>query len=216
MKPQVTIIDYGMGNLLSVVRAFEHCGADVRIADTPDGIRQADYLVLPGVGAFADGMKGLHEQGLIEPIKSFARMGGPFLGICLGMQMMLDISEEFGRHEGLGLIPGKVTAIPPVGADGSPHRIPHIGWNNIVPANGITGWRDSILSGIREKASVYFVHSYAAVPSESHYRLADSVYNGLTISAAIRSGSLYGCQFHPEKSGAVGLAIISQFLGINA
>lgn len=209
--PTVTVIDYGIGNLLSVQRAFEHCGADVLLTASPKMIEQAELLVLPGVGAFADGMDGLKERGLIEPIRNYAKANRPFLGICLGMQMMLEIGEEFGRHEGLGLIPGKVALIPNSGCDGRPHKIPHIGWNALMPASD---WNDTILKGIEPGEAVYFVHSYTAVPLDSKYRLADCDYNGRVISAAIRFGNLYGCQFHPEKSGQIGLKIIDNFIDL--
>jgi glutamine amidotransferase len=214
MKPQVTIIDYGMGNLLSVRRAFEQCGAEVQLSSDPGWIRQADYLVLPGVGAFADGMRGLRDRGLVEAIRDFAGSGRPFLGICLGMQMMLDSSEEFGVHEGLGLIPGKVVAIPPTAVDGTSHRIPHVGWSKLAYPNGVSSWDESILAQSREGTSVYFVHSFAAIPLNLGDRLADTLYNGVSISAAIKSGTLYGCQFHPEKSGLAGLGIITSFLDL--
>ena len=128
MKPQVTVIDYGVGNLFSVTKALERVGAEVVLSAAAADIANAQRLVLPGVGAFADGMRGLAERGLIEPIKTFAASGRPFLGICLGMQMMLDSSEEFGNHQGLGLIPGRVVAVPSVGSSGQAHKIPHIGW----------------------------------------------------------------------------------------
>lgn len=213
MKPRVTIIDYGVGNIFSVCRAFEHCGADLHITDSADEILQAERIVLPGVGAFADGMAGLRERNLIEPIKQFAATGRPFLGICLGMQMMLDSSEEFGIHDGLGLVPGKVMGIPSTGSDGKPHKIPHIGWNEILLSdNG--DWKNSILEDIHPESSVYFVHSFAAMPTYGGNRLADCNYNGRIICAAIKSGSMFGCQFHPEKSGEVGLNIIKKFLSI--
>lgn len=208
---KVTVIDYGIGNLLSVARAFEHCGADVELTDDASKIADADYLVLPGVGAFADGMSGLLGRGLIEPIKKFAAKERPFLGICLGMQMMLDQSEEYGANEGLGLIPGNVVAIPPVGIDGSQHKIPHIGWNDIEPPTGIT-WEKTILDRTSANSAFYFVHSFTAVPANHEYRLADASYNGQLISAAIKKGNLYGCQFHPEKSGEEGLKIITSYL----
>ena len=129
MSISVTVIDYGVGNLLSVSRALEHCGAQVDLADNPAQIARAHRLVLPGVGAFKDGMDGLRERALVEPIRQYASGGRPLLGICLGMQLLLDVSEEFGAHEGLGLIPGRVAAIPATTADGVPHKIPHIGWN---------------------------------------------------------------------------------------
>ncbi|MEI7818485.1 MAG: imidazole glycerol phosphate synthase subunit HisH [Desulfuromonadales bacterium] len=211
--PTVTIIDYGIGNLLSVARAFEHCGANIVLTDDPVKITGADYLVLPGVGAFADGMSGLTECRLVEPIKIFAAKERPFLGICLGMQLMLDESDEFGANEGLGLIPGKVVAIPTVGSDGLPHKIPHIGWNEITRPES-TSWQNTILQETPEGTPFYFVHSFTAVPSQQEHRLADCSYNGTMISAAVKNGNLYGCQFHPEKSGIAGLNIVSRFLNL--
>ena len=211
---RVTVIDYGIGNLLSVSRALERCGAEVLLTSDPLLITRADRLVLPGVGAFADGMAGLRERGLIDPIREYARSGRPLLGICLGMQMMLDTSEEFGSHEGLGLIPGKVSAIPVTGVDGRPHKIPHIGWNELMPPSPATNWKGTILEDIPTNAAAYFVHSYAAVPAHPEHRLADCHYDGQVISAVIRSGSTYGCQFHPEKSGETGLRILRRFISI--
>jgi imidazole glycerol-phosphate synthase subunit HisH len=208
----VTIIDYGIGNLLSVARAFEQCGASVILTDNPKQIAGADYLVLPGVGAFADGMRGLQLRNLIGPIKEFSSRNRPFLGICLGMQMMLSTSEEFGNHEGLDLIRGKVTIIPSTDITGAPHKIPHIGWNSLQFPPGISSWEDSILSSTLPGTAVYFVHSFTASPDLPSNRLADCLYNGRIISAAIRSGNLYGCQFHPEKSGECGLMILDTFL----
>lgn len=209
---RVTVIDYGMGNLLSVTRAFEYCGAEVLLGAQPGSIRNADYLVLPGVGAFADGMAELAQRDLVEAIRDFATKGNPFLGICLGMQMMLDSSDEFGLHEGLGIIPGKVIAIPSTGVDGKPHKIPHIGWNELTPPGNSISWDSTILAGVPVGTSVYFVHSFAADPEKHEHRLADCDYNGRVISAAIRDGVLYGSQFHPEKSGKTGLSIIQNFL----
>ena len=210
--PVVTVIDYGIGNLLSVARAFEYCGANVVLSDDPKQIASADYLVLPGVGAFADGMAGLRQRNLIEPTNEFSSKNRPFLGICLGMQMMLSTSEEFGNHQGLGLIKGKVTVIPSTDITGAPHKIPHIGWNSLQFPPGISSWEDSILSSTLPGTSVYFVHSFTAAPDSPLNRLADCLYNGRVISAAIRSGNLYGCQFHPEKSGQSGLKILDIFL----
>ncbi|MGE5415636.1 MAG: imidazole glycerol phosphate synthase subunit HisH [Acidobacteriota bacterium] len=212
--PVVTVIDYGMGNLLSVGRAFEQCGAEVVFTDVPEQVVKSDFLVLPGVGAFADGMAELQQRGLVDAIKQYCTTGRGFLGICLGMQMMLDASEEFGEHRGLGLIPGRVAAIPNTGSDGKPHKIPHIGWNGLVKPASDRNWSGSILDGIPEGTSYYFVHSFTAVPDKPEHRLADCLYNGCLVSAAIRSGSLYGCQFHPEKSGEMGLRIIKNILSL--
>lgn len=212
--PRVTVVDYGMGNLLSVARALEYCSAEVLITSDIEPIEHAELLVLPGVGSFPDGMAELHARGLIGPIRAFAGKGRPFLGICLGMQMMLDSSEEFGTHEGLGLIPGKNVAIPQTGTDGKPHKIPHIGWNELALPAPETVWENTVLSDVDPGDSVYFVHSFTAFPDHSEHRLADCRYNGRVIAAAIRSGMLYGCQFHPEKSGETGLKIIKSFIGL--
>jgi glutamine amidotransferase len=206
----VTVVDYGRGNLLSVARAFEHCGAKVALVDEPSRVAAAERLVLPGVGAFGDAMGELARRGLDAAIRAFAATGRPFLGICLGMQLMLDESEEFGTHDGLGLIPGAVTAVPAAGADGRLHRVPHIGWNALRPANG--GWDGTVLGGVAPGSSVYFVHSFAANPQSDSDRLADCDYDGVRIAAAIRRGAWTGCQFHPEKSGPVGLRIIENFV----
>jgi imidazole glycerol-phosphate synthase subunit HisH len=212
MKPVVSVIDYGMGNLFSVGRAFESQGAAVEVIDTPLQISRAQYLVLPGVGAFADGMAGLHKRDLVSAVCDFAASGRPFLGICLGMQMMLGLGEEFGEHAGLGLIPGRVAMIPRTRTDGGIQKIPHIGWNELHPSSGRESWTGTILDGLTPGDAAYFVHSFAALPHQAHHRLADCRYGGHSISAVVRSASLYGCQFHPEKSGPVGLRILRNFL----
>jgi glutamine amidotransferase len=212
MTCTVVVVDYGVGNLLSVTRALDHVGAEVVQTSRPAKIEAADRVLLPGVGAFGDGMAGLAERRLVEPIKRFAERERPFLGICLGMQMMLQESQEFGRHAGLGLIPGKVVAVPPTGADGAPHKIPHIGWNRLQPAADGNGWDDTILAGLPANAAGYFVHSFMAAPAAPRHRLADCDYDGRAITAAIARGHLYGCQFHPEKSGPVGLKILENFI----
>ncbi|HAT9776800.1 TPA: imidazole glycerol phosphate synthase subunit HisH [Legionella pneumophila subsp. pneumophila] len=210
----VSIVDYGVGNLLSVARAFQYFDASVNLVSTPEEIMSADRLILPGVGAFEDGMKGLTTLNFIEPIKQFARSGKPFLGICLGMQMMLSKSTEFGQHEGLGLIAGEVVSVPSHGVDGQLHKIPHIGWNELVSTSEGEDWCHTILKNIPLNSSVYFVHSFMAMPSNPKKRLADTLYDGQAISAVIKDENMYGCQFHPEKSGEVGLSIIQQFLQI--
>lgn len=211
---RVTLIDYGIGNLLNVARAFEHVGATVEVVDSAPGIASAGHLVLPGVGAFADGMAELKARGMVEAIRQHAERGRPFLGICLGMQLMLDSSEEFGQHAGLGLVPGRVVAIPRVGANGQPHKIPHIGWNELVVASGHVGWQGTVLSGLRPGAAVYFVHSYMVVPDDPGQRLANCNYDGVAICATLSADNLHGCQFHPEKSGEAGLTVLRSFCGV--
>ncbi|MDN3545727.1 MAG: imidazole glycerol phosphate synthase subunit HisH [Roseateles asaccharophilus] len=211
MKKTVTIIDYGVGNLLSVTRAFEHCGATVKLAHDAYDIERASHLILPGVGAFADGMQGLRDRDLVEPIRRYAASGRPLMGICLGMQMLATASEEFGEHEGLNLIPGRVRAIPRVAVDGSALKTPHIGWSPLYKQAQVD-WTDTILADTVLESSVYLVHSFAVELDDSADLLSHCVYGGHRISAVIRRNSVVGCQFHPEKSGPVGLKIIAGFL----
>lgn len=208
---QVTIVDYGVGNLLSVRSALEHCGADCESSSDAGAIEAAERLLLPGVGAFGDAMADMRAHHLVEPVRRFAASGRPLLGICLGMQMLLGESEEFGHHEGLGLVPGAVVAIPPTKADGSPHRLPHIGWAELRVPAGRT-WDGSILEGAEPGAWVYFVHGFTAVTEDRADRLADCLYNGRPICAALARGNVMGCQFHPEKSGEAGLGVLRRFL----
>jgi len=208
---QVTVIDYGIGNLYSVSRALERCGGEVTVTADSVQIEAASRLVLPGVGAFADGMRGLRECGLVEPIKRYAASGRPLLGICLGMQMLAGVSEEFGRHEGLDLIPGRVVPVPQTTTDGQAQKIPHIGWNDLVAPRG-ADWSDSLLRGTPQGTAVYLVHSYFVIPDDPRHSLAHCIYGGHRIAAAIRRGRVVGCQFHPEKSGEAGLAMLAQFL----
>lgn len=215
MKRIVGIVDYGVGNLYSVAQALEHVGADVRLVSTAEELRRADLLLLPGVGSFEAGMRELRERGLVAPIVDYVHTGKPFLGICLGMQLLFEVSEEFGEHAGLGLIPGRVTAIPSLGHDQRPHKIPHIGWNGLTQPSGRENWQGTILHGLSPGMSAYFVHSYTAVPSNSNHRLADCDYDGCCISAAVRADNVYGCQFHPEKSGDSGLRILKNFVSLN-
>lgn len=210
---RVTLVDYGIGNLLNVARALEHVGATVEVVDSAQGIVGAGHLVLPGVGAFADGMAELKARGMVDALREHAERERPFLGICLGMQLMLDSSEEFGQHAGLGLIPGKVVAIPRVGTNGQPHKIPHIGWNELLVAPGHAGWQGTVLSGLTPGAAMYFVHSFMVVPEDPGWRLANCDYDGVDICATLSVDNLHGCQFHPEKSGEAGLTVLRAFCG---
>jgi glutamine amidotransferase len=211
----VTLIDYGRGNLFSVRQALEKCGAAVTLTSSHADIAAATHLVLPGVGAFADGMQGLRELGLIEPIRAYAASNRPFLGICLGMQMMLDLGLEFGSHQGLGLIPGTVSKIQDTDSEGRPQKIPHIGWSRLVPGDSDREkWQSSILAGVGQEDTVYFVHSFEARPENPASALAYCNFGGRRICAVIRSGHVYGCQFHPEKSGSTGLRILRNFVAL--
>ena len=213
-KSDVVVIDYGIGNLLSVQRGLEYCGADVTVTDDKDIIMNATRVVLPGVGAFSDGMKGLNKTGLNHVVCDFASSGKPLLGICLGMQMLLNESEEFGFSQGLGLIPGKVTAIPSLNIENKNHKIPHIGWNSLKLPEGREQWDGTLLNNVIPGESVYFVHSFMAEVSSSEHQIANCLYGGIKISAVIGSGNVIGCQFHPEKSGNVGLKILKHFINL--
>lgn len=213
MRPVVTIIDYGRGNLLSVRRALEFCGAEAVFAAGPDSIRKAAALVLPGVGSFADGMARLRADGLEGPIREKAAAGVPLLGICLGMQMLFDTGCEDGVTPGLGLIPGTVEPLPRQDAEGNPLRVPHVGWSGLIPAVP-SGFAGSLLADIRPGEEVYFVHSFAAVPACETDRLADTLYGGRRVCAAVRRGNVTGVQFHPEKSAETGLSILRAFVSL--
>jgi glutamine amidotransferase len=214
-QPSVTIIDYGMCNLLNVVRAFEHCGAQVTIAEEATSVGSAERLVVPGVGAFSDSMKEVVGRGFADVIRGFVQTERPTFGICVGMQMLFDASDEFGDYAGLGILPGRVKAVPTQGIDGQSQRVPHIGWNHLVEPESGRNWHGTLLEPmIGYHPAVYFVHSFAAVPSRDTDRLADCLYGGQRICAAVQRDNLMASQFHPERSGEVGLSMIRRFLAL--
>jgi imidazole glycerol-phosphate synthase subunit HisH len=212
VSAEVAVIDYGVGNLLSVRRALEHCGVTVSVTADPEAILAAERVVLPGVGAFANAMGQLRHSRLDIVSQEVAARGIPLLGICLGMQMLLDESEEFGVNSGLRLIPGRVVPVPAAAADGQPHKIPHIGWSSLMLPKGRASWIGSPLQDVNPGDAVYFLHSFMADPSDATDRLAECRYGGALISAAIGRGRVFGCQFHPEKSGEIGLKVLRAFL----
>jgi glutamine amidotransferase len=212
--PEVVVVDYGLGNLLSVRRGFEHCGATVTVTSDPDIILSTSRVVLPGVGAFVDGMAELRSRGLDTVVREVAAKGSFLLGICLGMQMLLDESEEFEITEGLGLIPGRVVPIPATTINGHSQKIPHIGWNSLVLSNGLKNWGSGLLQELSPGEAAYFVHSFMAVPRNPSHRIADCLYGGIHVSAVIERDNIYGCQFHPEKSGEIGLKVLRRFLSL--
>lgn len=199
----IAIMDYGVGNLFSLRCSLEKIGADVIVTKDPACIKNAEKLILPGVGAFEDAAAKLHASGLDALVKEEVKKGKPLLGICLGMQMLFERSYEYGDHEGLGLLHGKV-----VGMEGmlpSSLPIPHIGWN----ALHFTDAASPLFRYINEGDCVYFVHSYHAV--ECQDSLAATAGYGIDLTAAVAKDNVFGCQFHPEKSGPVGLAILKAF-----
>lgn len=214
MDRKVLVVDYGVGNLLSVRRALEHCGAEVQLSGDPKAFLAASRVVLPGVGAFGDCVRELRARGLDDAVASHVGRGKPLLGICVGMQMLFDASEEFGIHKGLGIIAGRVRAIPRKDASGVQLKVPHIGWSELIPPDERgAGWADSVLKGLRPRVAMYFVHSFSAHPERASDRLADAAYGEQKIAAAVSRGAVVGTQFHPEKSGPAGLMLIRNFLG---
>jgi glutamine amidotransferase len=198
----VAIVDYGVGNLFSLECSLNAIGAEVTITSDPELLKKADQVLLPGVGAFEDAAKKLRETGLDAVIKELAASGKPLLGICLGMQMLFEKSYEYGEHEGLGLIPGKVISME--GVVPADYKIPHIGWNALHFKQACPIFKD-----IQEGDCVYFVHSYFATDC-GPYVTATAEY-GPELTAAVANKNVFGCQFHPEKSGNVGLAILKAF-----
>lgn len=202
----IVIVDYGMGNLRSVQKGFEKVGFEARVTDDPAVVARADRLVLPGVGAFRDCMDQLTSGGFVEPILRHVESGRPFLGICLGLQLLFTESEEFGHHKGLNIIPGRVVRFPgDMRCRSEVLKVPHMGWNQIDirrPA--------PIFNGIENGESVYFVHSYYVVPEDDSVVAATTDY-GRTFCTAIWRDNLMATQFHPEKSQRVGLKILKNF-----
>jgi glutamine amidotransferase len=208
---EVTVIDYGVGNLLSVQRGLEYCGAKVTLTADPERILSGSRVVLPGVGAFRNAMMALEALNLVHVIRELGQRGTPLLGICLGMQLLLDQSEEFGITAGLGLIPGSVVAIPVQSTSGEAQKVPHIGWNAMLPSTRRGDWSGTLLQDNQPGEASYFVHSFMAVPADPLHRIADCIYGGHHIPAVIGRDQITGCQFHPEKSGEVGLKILRRF-----
>ncbi len=207
----VVIVDYGLGNLKSIQRGLDKVGAKVTLSSDLEVIAKADRLVLPGVGAFEAGMAGLQKSDLVDVIQSFVKTGNTLLGICLGMQMLLEQSEEHGKHEGLGLIPGVVKKIPESTKGKFARKIPHIGWTKLHPSEN-KDWRGSCLEDVEVGEYFYFVHSFMAVPAIKEHILAQCEDEGLLVTAAVKKDNVIGLQFHPEKSGEAGLKILKSFV----
>lgn len=200
----LAVIDYGAGNLRSVLHALTYLGVEsMRVIRSPHELRGADRIILPGVGAFGAGMQKLREQNLIPALKDAVFAGIPYLGICLGMQFLFEYSDEMGHHEGLGLLPGYVTRFP----DMPGYKVPHMGWNEIKPTRP-----SPLLQGL-DGGYAYFVHSYYCVPLQQSDIILQVDY-GIQVTAAVQRDNIYGVQFHPEKSQRTGLKILSNFLEI--
>ncbi len=212
-QPQVAIIDYGTGNLASAAVACEATGLSPRITRDPGEVLAADAVLLPGVGAFAEAMESLSAQGLIPALREAAAEGTPILGVCLGMQLLFSEGCEHGRRAGLGLIPGTVERIP-TGGSGARVKVPHVGWGRLrLRADGD---ESPHLRGIEDGTYMYFVHSYVVRPEESACVVATTDYGGAEFCSAVRQGGMFGCQFHPERSGPAGLRVYGNLASLLA
>jgi glutamine amidotransferase len=201
----IGIVDYGMGNLFSVSKALERLGAEYFLSSEKKDLLAADALILPGVGSFRDAMLRLNEEGLSEMVKEFAKTGKPLLGICLGMQLLFEDSDENGFTEGLALLPGSVRRFPGKTNDGETYKVPHMGWNKLQFV------KPSPLTEGLDEDYVYFVHSYFVNAKNSDVLVAKASYHE-EVSAVVGRGNIYGMQFHPEKSSKLGMALLTNFL----
>lgn len=199
----ISIVDYGMGNLRSVSKAFETQGFDVAVTNNPDDITNSNGLVLPGVGAFGECMSNLNKHGLVEPIKEYINSGRPFLGICLGFQILFEESEESPGIKGLGIFNGRVVRFPDFGEKRI--KVPQMGWNTINFDHS-----SEVLKNVAEDTWFYFVHSYYVDPEKNGLSIITSNY-GIEFTAAVEKENIFACQFHPEKSGGQGLELVKNF-----
>ncbi len=198
------VIDYGMGNLRSVSKALEHLGGKVKISSNPDDLKTADKIVLPGVGAFGDAMAELRRQNLVEPIRAFAGSGKPFLGICLGMQLLFKSSEESPEAEGLDIFPGTVRRFRSKNV-----KIPQMGWNQAKLKK-----ESPLTKGLPDNSYFYFVHSFYVAPEDQKITLGETTYGDETFTSILASDTVFATQFHPEKSQSAGLTILKNFISL--
>ncbi|MCY3867603.1 MAG: imidazole glycerol phosphate synthase subunit HisH [Chloroflexi bacterium] len=201
----LAVIDYGAGNLRSVIHALKHLNAtEMQVVQRPEQLAGAEKIILPGVGAFGACMAQMHKQALVAPLKEALAAGIPYLGICVGMQMLFDVGEELGEHAGLGILRGRVIRFPRF----DDRKVPHMGWNQLKFRR-----ESALLKGLGEENYVYFVHSYYCAPADSDTVVA-SVDYGVEFAAFVQRGNIFGVQFHPEKSQKTGLRILANFLRI--
>lgn len=211
----VAIIDYEMGNLFSVRRACEHAGLEYAVTSDKSELLKSDAAILPGVGAFRDAMASLEKFDLVSPIRDFIASGRPFFGICLGMQLLMDESEEFGSHRGLGVFAGGVKKFTTLKAGG--YKVPQVGWNAVCPPAGAKNVWNSPFSPLKATPPgeyMYFVHSFCCVPDDISAAHSITDYEGIEYCSSVLKGNVFACQFHPEKSGARGLAIYEEWAKI--
>ncbi|MEI6079333.1 MAG: imidazole glycerol phosphate synthase subunit HisH [bacterium] len=207
---KVFVVDYKVGNLYNLCRALRHVGLDPVISSDKKEIMSADALILPGVGAFGEAMDNLHKMDLVGPIKNYVSMGKPFIGVCLGMQLLFTESHEFSVCKGLNILEGSVLRFPNVNDKGLKVKVPQISWNNIYKKDE-SKWQNSPLKDTNNGAYVYFVHSYYVKPDKEDVILSETVYEGVKYCSSIMKDNIYAFQFHPERSGLTGLKIINNF-----
>lgn len=212
MKAKVVIIDYELGNLFSVKQACEYLGFEVRVSNNRQELLNADYAILPGVGAFADAMINLEKADLVSGIREYVASGKPFMGVCLGLQLLLSGSDEFGYNSGLGLIPGTVQKFTAQQQDGAALKVPQIQWNKIMPGNP---WQGTPLQCCKPGDYMYFVHSYYARPDDPAHVLSQTRYGNLTYCSSVIHQNIFATQFHPEKSGLYGINIYREWFQLN-
>lgn len=214
-KKTISIVDYGVNNILNVIRAISYLGYPCRVINTPEEVLTADKIILPGVGAFANAMDALKIKNLDFAIKEYVRTKErPLFGICLGMQLLLESSSEFGEFEGLGIVEGKVVKIPDIISPLESRRIPHIGWNYLDLNNSVctNGNKNNLFENINNGDCVYFVHSYMVKPKDTKIITSVTDYEGLKIPSTFVQNNVAAAQFHPERSGKVGLLILENFI----
>ncbi len=210
---KIGVLDYGSGNIHSLAMAVRKIGRDVDLITSPEQMWQVDNIILPGVGAFGRVMQKLKDKGFSDELIAIIRAKKPVLGICVGMQVLFEFSYEFGKQEGLGCLEGSVDEIPRYDINGNLNRIPHVGWSDLIYQR-----EDEAVEGIGELfcsvnnyESFYFIHSFSVSPANSSISVAHTIYGGHVLTAAVRQGMLFGTQFHPEKSGSVGLKVLENF-----
>jgi imidazole glycerol-phosphate synthase subunit HisH len=214
MKINITVIDYGSGNLFNIQRAFAAIGVNANISSSPEEVLKADKIVLPGVGAFKTGMLHLQENGMVNALNQFKASGKQILGICLGMQLLVTQSEENGLCKGLDFIPGNVTRFTPCTSTENVFKVPQICWNAVEQPLGESNsfWESTIFSELKSGACMYFLHSYFVQVAQVEHCLAVTHYGNETFHSAIQKENVMGCQFHPERSGKQGLSILKRFV----
>jgi glutamine amidotransferase len=210
----VAIVDYGLGNLHNVERACQTVGMAAKITSSPEEVLRAPAAILPGVGAFGDAIAALRSSGVAEALRELVESGRPLFGICLGFQLLMTESFEFGRHRGLGFIPGSVVRLPNPADAGGGYKVPHVGWNRVWKKNadGTTGSGSrTLLDAVADGEYMYFVHSFVVVPSEANAIASTTHYGGVEFCSSGGRGSVFGCQYHPERSGVEGLKLYARF-----